>query len=308
MPSNFTWTSRWSAHPDALSPGEPHPPGEVRVQPKRMSLRALTHYLFERAGFNRWTPAMAGKRGQGVIHKYLGEAAAEIRLKGMRLVDRLYVPEPFHQSTHAAAAERRRRRLAFLLENRSERRFAMALLIGELKASETTHQGQRLWVKHMPDVPFLMPAQAWQRAERMYGPALEARHADASVPPRVVLSALIFARREFTYQIDSLSLMLVHPQWVPLEGVHELALIDALIAQQRRFLKPLRYDARSAAQFPNALLLDAGNEPVALHVSSDFVEPKDKAAKARVLEVLGPSAWVWHTGEAMPAFPRSIGS
>jgi len=200
----------------AVSRGEPHPPGDVRVPRKRMSLHALTHYLFERAGFNRWTPAMAGKRGQGVIHKYLGEAACDLRLKGRRLADRLYVPEPFHQATHAEAASRRRQRLAFLHEDRSDSRFGMALLIGELKASEPTHHAQRLWVKHMPDVPLLLPTKTWARTERLFGALLEARHADASTPPRIVLSALIFARREFTYQVDSLSLMLVHPQWIPL--------------------------------------------------------------------------------------------
>lgn len=287
---------------------EPHPPGEVRVQRKRMSLRALTHYLFERAGFNRWTPAMAGKRGQGVIHKYLSEAALGIRLKGQPLSDRLYVPEPFQQATQAEAAERRRHKLAFLQEARSDNHFAMALVIGEFKGSEPAPQGQRLWVKHMPDVPLLMPAKTWLRTERLYGALLEARQADTSQPPRIVLCALIFARREHTYQVEALSFMLVHPQWIPIEGVHELPLLDTLIAQQRRFVKPLRYDARTAAEFPNALLLDTGDEPVALHVASDFLDLKERAAKARVLSGLGPAGWVWRTGDRMPALPPRAGS
>jgi hypothetical protein len=292
----------------AATGGDSRPPGEVRVQRRLMSLRALTHYLFERSGFNRWAPAMAGKRGQGVIHKYLGDSAHDIRLKGHRLADRLFIPEPFHQATHAEAAERRRRKLAFLHEDRGTGRFAMALLIGELKGSEPAHQGQRLWIKHMPDAPLLVPAKAWQRAERLYGPLLEARDADTHAPPRIVLSALIHAKREHIYQIDSLSLMLVHPQWIPLEGVHEIALVDALISQQRRFLKPLRYDARTAGEFPNALLLDAGDQPVAMHVVSDFVEPKEKAAKAGSVARLEVGAWVWHTGGPMPALPPKAGA
>lgn len=283
--------------------GAPQAPGEVRVPRKRMSLRALTHYLFERAGFNRWTPAMAGKRGQGVVHKYLGEAALEIHLKGQRLADRLYVPEPFQQATHAETAERRRHKLAFLHEDRGDNRFGMALLIGEFKTSDATAHGQRLWVKHMPDVPLLMPAKTWQRIERVYGPLLEARHADTAQPPKVVLCALIFARREHTYAVEAASFMLVHPQWIPVEGLHELALLDALITQQRRFVKPLRYDAQTAAEFPNALLLDAGDEPVPMHVASEFVDPKEKAAKARVLKGIAPAAWVWHTSGPMPALP-----
>jgi hypothetical protein len=37
-----------------------------------------------------------------------------------------------------------------------------------------------------------------------------------------------------------------------LEGVHELPLVQSLIEQRRRFIKPLRYDAQGAARFPGA--------------------------------------------------------
>jgi hypothetical protein len=71
----------------------------------------LTHFLFERAGFNRWSPVMAGKRSQGVLHKYLLRAAEQVRAKGVALGERLYVPEQFNEATRAEAAERRRERL-----------------------------------------------------------------------------------------------------------------------------------------------------------------------------------------------------
>jgi hypothetical protein len=41
-------------------------PAEINAPRHRMSLRAVMHFLFERAGFNRWYPAMEGKRTQGV--------------------------------------------------------------------------------------------------------------------------------------------------------------------------------------------------------------------------------------------------
>jgi hypothetical protein len=282
---------------------EPASPGEVRVQHKQMSLRALTHFLFERAGFNRWTPAMAGRRGQGAVHKYLSEAALEILVKGWRLSDRLYVPEPFQQATQNEVCTRRRRKLAFLHEDRGGERFGMAVLIGEFKHCDTGAAGRRLWIKHMPDTPLLVPAKTWTRIERLYAPLLEACDADAEQRPKLVVTALIRARREHTYGVEAASLMLAHPQWVPVEGAHELPLIDALIAQQRRFVKPLRYDADEAAAFANALLLDAGRDPVPLHVVSEFVAPREKAAKARALHALQATPWVWHTGTPMPPLP-----
>ncbi|WP_374616920.1 DUF1173 family protein, partial [Thauera aminoaromatica] len=122
-------------------------------------------------------------------------------------------------------------------------------------------------------------------------------------PVRVVMAALIRARREYTYEIDAASLMLTSEHWIPVEGVHELPLIDALVAQQRRFIKPLRYDARSAAAFANALLLDNGQHPVPLFVVSAFMDSKERAAKERAIASGKLDAWVWWTDQTMPAFP-----
>lgn len=61
--------------------------------------------------------------------------------------------------------------------------------------------------------------------------------------PRLILSTLIRAHREHTYEIDTASLMLTSEHWIPVKGVHELPLIRALVEQGRRFVKPLRYDA-----------------------------------------------------------------
>lgn len=120
-----------------------------------------------------------------------------------------------------------------------------------------------------------------------------------------MLAALIRARREHTYEIDLASLMLTSEEWIPLEGVHEAALVRALVAQGRRFVKPLRYDARTAAGFANAILLDAGAEPVPLHVLSAFMNPADSEAKSRLVESSLGRAWAWSTDGRLPDFPPS---
>lgn len=98
-------------------------------------------------------------------------------------------------------------------------------------------------------------------------------------------------------------MMLVSEHWIPVEGVHELPLIQALVAQRRRFVKPLRYDARSAAGFANALLTDAGPVAVPLHVLSPFMTEADRKTKERGIAVHGSLAWVWSTERPMPALP-----
>ena len=294
---DFPWTRRVGC---GVPRGEPQEVAEVGIPRRRMSLRALMHFLFERAGFNRWSPAMAGKRKQGVIHKYLLEAAEDIMVKGVPLAERLYVPESFSEAAKAEVAERRREKLAVLRPRDGQ--IPLALMIGEFKASEATAQGRRVWLRHMPDVPLLIAGRTWERIERVFAPLFEARDADTGHPVRLIMAALIRARREYTYEIDAVSLMLTSEHWIPIEGVHELPLISALVAEHRRFIKPLRYDARNADAFPNALLLDAGPVPVPLHVVSTFMEPKARAVKEKAISSNNPSIWAWWTDQPMPAF------
>ena len=296
---NFPWT-RVSGR--AVPRGEAQDPAEVAVARRRMSLRALMHFLFERAGINRWTPAMEGKRNQGVIHKYLMEAADTITIRGLSLAERLYVPEPFSETGREEAARRRREKLSVLHPRDGQSPLAIAL--GEFKGCEATALGRRIWIKHAPDAPLLVATRTWERIERAFGSLLEARHADTGHRARVVIAALIRARREHTYEVDAASLMLTSEQWIPLDGVHEVALVQALTEQRRRFIKPLRYDARTAAGFPNALLLDTGAQPIPLHVMSAFMSSTDRGIKEKAVQIAGES-WVWRTDEPMPALPST---
>lgn len=302
----------------ALAPSNRLPPTDVKAPRHRMTLRAVLHYLFERARLNHWVPAMEGKRNQGVVHKYLMEAAEDVVTKGVRLAERLYVPEPFNEAAKVAIAERRRAKLAVLhspvdapLDSADgDAQFRIAVLIGEFKAVESAPQGRKVWIKHMPDTPLFIDNKAWERAERVYGEVLEGRDADCERKPRAVMGALIYAKRERVYQIHALTLMLVTDQWVPIEALHELPLINALVDQRRRFVKPLRYDATTACAFPNALLLDAGDAPVALHVLSPFMPAKDRNAKEKAVkegEAACPGTlWVWCTDQYMPALPVPV--
>ena len=293
---DFPWT-RTQGH--ALPRGEISEPAKITVPRRRMSLRAVMHFLFERAGFNRWTPAMAGKRNQGVLCKYLLAAAADIDVKGIPLAERLYVPEPFQESTKADTAQRRREKLAILQPH--DGHAPLALVIGEFKACDRAEHACRIWIRHMPDAPLLMPTKSWERLARVHASLLEARDADTERRIRLMIAALIRARRELTYEIDSASLMLASDQWIPLEGGHECPLIDALVGQERRFLKPLRYDAPQGGVFPNALLLDGGATPIPLHIVSAFAGAKERTAKEKA--VAKGECWAWRTEQPMPALP-----
>ncbi|MEP6875987.1 MAG: DUF1173 family protein, partial [Burkholderiales bacterium] len=143
------------------------------------------------------------------------------------------------------------------------------------------------------------------RMVRVFAPLFEARDADSGHKVRLVMTALIRARREHAYEIDAASVMLTSAQWIPVEGVHELPLIDALVAAHRRFIKPLRYDARREVAFPNASLLDSGPQAVPLHVVSPFMDPKERQAREAAISGAASLVWSWRTTDPMSPFPEA---
>ena len=278
-------------------------PAEVQAQSKGLSLRALLHFLYERAGFNRWYPAMNGKRTQGVLHKYLTLAASGVSLKGVALEERLYVPEPFRLDLKDEIAERRRRKLCSLSLSSDHAQQKLAIVIGEFNGVEEAGTGYEIKVKHMADLPLHVDRTTWEKAARSYAPTLDAVNADVEHKPRVLMALLICAKREHLYEVDSITCMLVSRQWLPLEATHELPLIDALQQQGRKFIKPLRYDLNSTARLASALLLDCDGAPRAMHVISPFLNARDRAVKERTVAELGDQCWVWHTDQPMSEFP-----
>jgi len=296
---DFPWTRRLSPSAARTASADS---GQVSVTVRRMSLRAVLHFLFDRAGFNRWTPGMTGRRNQGVIWKYLLEAAEAVDVAGGPLADRLFVPEAFNETAKAEAARRRREKLAIL--SPSDGATPLALVIGEFKSMEMVEEGRRVWIRHMPDAPLLVEGRLWERFARAYAPLFEARDADTGLRVRLVIAALIKARREHTYEIDAASLMMTSEHWIPADGVHELPLIDCLVREERRFIKPLRYDAPSAEAFANALLVDVGPQPFPLHLVSPYMDERGRAAKRRAIEQAAQDVWVWETDRPMPALPK----
>ncbi len=294
--TGFAWTLAAGRAPTV---GDTRDTPEVRRTRRRLSLRGLMHFLFDRAGFNRWSPAMAGKRHQGVVQWHLMAAADGVQVRGEPLVDRLYVPEPFSEARKAGLVAHRREVFRRLMPR--EGATPLMVVLGEFKACEASANGHWVWIRHMPDSPLRVEPTTWSRIERGFASLFEARDADGQHDLKLVLAALVRARREQVLELEAASVMLTTRDWIPLDGLHELPLVQALLAGRRRFLKPLRYEARSAAGFANALLLDAGPAPVPLHVLSPFMSPAERRAKERAVQA-DPGCWVWDTAEAMPAW------
>jgi hypothetical protein len=275
---------------------------DVMVARKKLSLRGLLHYLWERAGFNRWYPRMQGKRSYWVLHKFLLQACEEVETKGLRLSERVFIPEHFVLERAAAITQRRKEALSILSSPDAQLQFKMMIAIGELKEFKATTLGYQLVLKHLPDCAFFLEQSAGERTKRVFETELSAWD---SGQVRLVAACLIYAKQEHCYQIDSLTLIMTSAQWIPLDYVYEKDVVEKLVAEQRAFIKPLRYEAEHIGAFPNFRLLDAGTSPVALDIVSAFLRASERAAKIKAISERRPNGWVWDTAQTavMPDLP-----
>lgn len=278
---------------------------DINAERKQLTLGGALRYLWARAGFNRWYPRMQGKRSYGVVRTFLLQSCQQINAKGLRLSERVFIPEPFDIHRAAAIAERHRQALATLLAPEGESRFKMMIAIGELKELRTTTLGFSLVLKHFPDRPLLLDQKAGERTKRTFAEELAA-WSGGSV--RLIVACLIVARNELCLEVQSLSIMMADARWIPLDSVTERDLLDKLVAEERTFIKPLHYGEAEAGQGPNVQLLDAGPRPVPLDMVSAFLDSEERAAKLRSIASRGASTWVWDAARngSSPALPAPV--
>ena len=250
------------------------------------------HLLLQRAGFNRWYPRMQGKRNWFVVRKHLLAVAHEIETKSARLADILLIPEPFSLEDAAAIAKRRTRAMAVLLSPGEDVQFKLMLVLSELKEFSATDVDYRIVLRHMPDCPLYMQRKAGERFKKVFEREDEAwahqRSAEQSGQAdtsrlRFLFCGLIYAKREGVYFVDTATLVMLSSTWIPLDHPYEQLLIDELVRHERRFLKPLRFESKQGATFPNAVLLDTGDAETPLDIVTPFMSDRDRTLKQQAL-------------------------
>jgi Protein of unknown function (DUF1173) len=292
----------------AFPSGEGSEKSEVKIERKKLSLRGLLHFLWERAGFNRWYPRMEGRRNYFVVRRHLLQAAGEVETKGVKLSERLFIPESYAPERAEEIAKRRAKELQLLRSLEAEVQYKMMIAIGEVKDfKKTNFAGYRVVLKHLPDVGFSIDEKGWERTKKTFGHEL-AEWEVSQGKVRLIMACVFFEKRENALEIDSLTLMMVDQNWVPIDSAIEREVCEKLIAAKRAFIKPLRYEAKHAGGFPNFKLVDMGDSALALDIVSAFASDKERAAKHKALEDRGKEKWIWDTAreKEMPDFPAAV--
>jgi hypothetical protein len=268
----------------------------------KLSLRGLLHYLWDQAELTRWQPGFAGKRTWGTVRKHLLQAAENKIARGDSLRARLYIPEVFAVDQRDAINTRRMAQWSQAVAVPGKPQQLM-LLIAEVKEIVPARYGFKAVLKHVPDQAFALDEQLYRRLGRRFESVLALW--GATVDIHMVMIATFNVAAAGVPMIVELSLMLVTPQWLPVEDAFEKQLIEKLVSNGRSFIKGLRYNLGASSALACATLTDCeGSAPLLFIVQAEGGDTRQSCVGDPVFADSLPPSWLWHSvGEPMPALP-----
>lgn len=274
----------------------------IKSDGSKLTLRSILDYLWEQAGFNKWTPAMEGKRTWSVIHKHLLAAADGKIAKGAPLTEKLYIPEPFYVDRKQEINQRRMTKLAKIATKGSGARQLM-VLIGEVKELAISRYGHKLIVKHAGDCPFMMNDEVYKKLTKKYESDLGLWETFED-EVRLVTIATFSVGQNGIANIEEISLMTTNMNWIPFEHVFDKAIIEVLTEQKRRFTKCMRYNLKKDKPLASVVLSDTKPQPTAMYVFLNEAGEVFQTAMDTLIEESHLNSWVWHTSEyVLPELP-----
>ncbi|SDR63800.1 Protein of unknown function [Rhizobiales bacterium GAS113] len=275
--------------------------GSVTTDGSKLSLRALLHYLWDQAEFNRWRPGMSGRRNWAVIRKFLLEAAEGKTTKGRSLLDVLYIPEMFHSEREAEITQRR---IAFMNRVSATKgsRQPLLVLIGEVKDIAPARFGHRIVAKHLPKYPFMLNEDVHRRMTTRF--ANELSLWDAMPETHLIAIATFGIAPTGVASIETIGLMVVTENWIPFEHGYDAVLLDALTRRRASYLKGLRYNLSVGRPLASVILREDGAAPVAMYIVPPNADDAYRAALDELTNESQMATWIWAPGEAdMPPLP-----
>lgn len=265
-------------------------PGEARADGAKLSLRALLHFLWDRAGFNRWHPAMAGRRNWAVLRKFLLDASATSMAKGRPLALSLYIPEVFDAKREDAIDRRRSELLSRAIQMNGKRR-SLAVLVGELKDISPSRIGSRLVVKHAPRFPFMLAEDVERRMRKAF--ANELALWDANAESHLVVIATFGIGTAGVATVEAIALMAVNENWIPVETGYEAMLIERLTKRGASFVKSMRYNMPTTRPIASLVLPRKAGNSTAMYLVPDDADAVFREMLEGLIDESGIRAWVW---------------
>jgi hypothetical protein len=291
----------------AASASEAVEDDDVTPSGARLTLRGLLHFLWEEAGFNRWTPAMQGKRNWGVVRRHLLMALDRKQACGAPLLEAVFIPEPWEETRKEEIAQRQRATLLRVASaGRGARRLLM--LLGEVRLLEPGRYGHRLVLKHAPDVEFQLGDDLVRRLRRRF--EAEFGFWEGQPGARDRPAGHLMAIGTFSVglsgrpAIEALALMYVNPAWIPVEDAFDAEVIAQLIAGGVRFVRALRYNLPSTKPLACAVMLETAPRPTALYIVRPAAGEVYERLLGDIVRASPLQTWIWRVADGIiPRLP-----
>lgn len=276
----------------------------VKSNTSKLSLRSALHYLWKESELNKWVPKMAGKRSYYVVRKCLLEAAENKLTKGSELGSLLYVPEKFNLDDKEGIKLRRKALLSRIAGGKGVRKLMIA--VGEVKEFAESRYGKKMVLYHAADFGFNMKDELYTRVEKVFGNELAMTiHNEDEQRENHLIAICTFGVDDAGFaHVEELTFMPVDVNWIPFENILEKTLLEALYAQEKRFVKGLRFNMKKTKPLASAVLSETTGGPTALYIvkpgaSEEYTDALNKIVKDSELQ-----SWVWNVDDGvMPEIP-----
>jgi hypothetical protein len=278
------------AAPTAFSNVKP----PVRSTGTRLTMRGFLHFLWDRGELTHWRPRMVGKRSWYIVRRQILNAAQGCRVKGNGLAQVLYVPETFSLEHKDEIVSRRQSQLGPVRASKE----AIMVVVGEIKVLDPTRYGERLVLKHLPDLPFFMDEDMARRFNRTYSEELQLWRSHEK-DDHLVMAASFSINAKGTPQLYEIAVMPVTREWLPYESLDERALLTKAVGDGRTFVKGLRYNLQESKPIASLTLQDTGNQATAVHLARNLPDPAYDEEVAQLMRTPGMAHIVWRPGEAL---------
>ncbi|MCZ4088649.1 DUF1173 domain-containing protein [Sinorhizobium psoraleae] len=273
----------------------------IRSEPKKLSLRAMLHYLWEAGELTQWRSTWAGRRGWGRVRTSLINVASQMTARGSPLSDMLFVPEVFHPDDKDGIAARRAAALKSMQATGSGPRKLM-MIVAEVKEFSAAREGHKIVVRHLP-FPLMIEDGAWRRLAARYETELELWRSSAAL--HLIVIATFGVSTAGIASIEEVALMVVNEHWLPFEDIHELRLLEKLSHLKRKSVKGLRFNLPRDAPIVSVTLPEQKPAPVAMFIVPASAGDEYEQALADMIDARPEIApWVWRVAEGeMPRLP-----
>ncbi|MQB07151.1 DUF1173 domain-containing protein [Agrobacterium tumefaciens] len=266
----------------------------IRSEPRKLSLRAMLHYLWEAGELTEWRSTWAGRRGWGRVRASLLNAAAQMTARGATLADMLFVPEVFHPEDKDGIAARRAAALKGVQAMGAGPRKLM-MIVAEVKEFSAAREGQRIVVRHMP-FPLMIEEGAWRRLAARYETELELWRSNEAF--HLIVVATFGVSAAGIAAAEEVALMVVNEHWLPFEDIHELRLLEKLSHLKRKSVKGLRFNLARDAPIVSVTLPEQKPAPVAMFIVPASAGEEYEQALAEMIETRPEiTPWVWRVAE-----------